>query len=597
MPGLKTTQLADTPVAFWTFDLDVDASVNGIIFDEIDNANPLSVAGTSYSLQQPSLNNMEVTDQASVSIKNTGASSNTNDITYFFAPHTSTFNFQDTGNGSFSVELLVYKKPAIRDFSSTSNHRRPIIFKSGLIELAFYDNWTATDYLYAKVHTDKEFYLYNGGATGSRVGTIWDRVLHVVVTYRIDQQDIQDYTATTTFYVNGHIVEQKITNYTGSIPNSTVGTDWLIGASGGISSTSDFSSELLKLDQIAIYDYCLTPEQVGNHYRKTKTYSQVITDSQPNQYYQMSELTGSTLATGINGIGGALNGTYYGSYTLYEPGQPRDVGGKSTYFFSGGNASVTSYDIYGNPSQIINTGANYSVEFWFKVNPSWGDRGAFVSCFEENYGWDGLVIWMNTADNELAGGRIQVSEDVDTHINSDAIDIVSNQALNFADGNWHYLVVTRTSTTLSLYVDGILRGQKSDLVGYNSNGDPSQLHLMGMPPGNFHVTGWMTDFAYYSYNLTEFEIQNRWLYTLRYRLEGYTLLQGNPVETTVRLYDHISGNLIDEIQSSSATGYYAYYPQTNRLVDVLAFIEDNNTTRYRAHGPIKPAEYTDDYGS
>ena len=191
-------------------------------------------------------------------------------------------------------------------------------------------------------------------------------------------------------------------------------------------------------------------------------------------------------------------------------------------------------------------------------------------------------------------GNIHVAEDVDTYINSGDIDETTGDRNNWNDGNWHHLVVRRTSDNyLELYMDGQLDARS--LFAKQSNNHPGVIHLMGGRPGTTPITGQMCELAFYQYTLSEIQIQSRWLFTTQYRVSGFTLLQGQPIQATVRFYDHITGELIAAQTTDTETGEYQYNPPTNRYVDVLSFIPDNKTTRYRVHGPVKPAEFNDSH--
>ena len=124
-------------------------------------------------------------------------------------------------------------------------------------------------------------------------------------------------------------------------------------------------------------------------------------------------------------------------------------------------------------------------------------------------------------------------------------------------------------------------------------GGPGQINLMNGRPGDYPLYGNICDIAFHTKALQDMQLYNRYVFSTRFKVAGYTLLQGTPVSATLRFYDTITGELMGEVESNSLTGEYTYYPLTNHHVDVLSKLPHNNTTRYRVHGPVAPAEYDD----
>jgi len=595
MPGLKQTIFNDKPKTFWSFDHDNGGGDDdGIVLDEIDNLNPLSImGGGNYLLDQLSLNDLEVSDQASLRVAKDEKLNGEWTNFWLEAQHSNSWYFPNLG--SFSVEFMYSKKPpaTIDNVGEPGYYKTiisPIIKKGSMLVIRQVEIWNSTDYLEVNFQ-GRSLKCYEGNRKDGKY-PIWNKTNHVIATYDCKQTDVNEYETTLILYVNGIIFGTSVVNYIDEYPNTNVAEPWrLCGTSGG-DPVVDYQSEELRLDQVAIYDYSLTKEQVGNHYRKTTHYDTMIKNDYPHDYWRFDE-EDNPLDNILYADVGGKNGTYYGDVTNFKNGPEKLIESHGTYFSPDANASVTSYNAYANPTNIINIGANYTVEFWF--NSIVNNRGALLSCVEENYKWDGLIVWLNSKDNEDGIGHIQVSERFDPEhtLNSRDENPVTGVKEQWNDGLWHYVCIKRTSTTLRLYIDGELNNSyNANLV---QNGDPSQLHIMGMSPGKQSISGEICELAYYDYAIQEQIITNRWLYTTRYKLNGYTLLQGNPIPATVRFYEHISGELKNEITSDSITGEYLYYAATNRFLDIVSFIPDNKTTRYRIHGPVLPAEYTDSH--
>ena len=182
----------------------------------------------------------------------------------------------------------------------------------------------------------------------------------------------------------------------------------------------------------------------------------------------------------------------------------------------------------------------------------------------------------------------------ESFINSLELD-ANSERLIYDDDEWHHFAVRydHTISKMELFLDGELHGEAGFLTG--ATGRPGQITIMGSRPGDMPVAGSMSELAFYEYALTDGQIYNRWVFATRYTVSGYTLLQGAPVEARLRFYDTVTGELVHEVQSNSSTGEYIFHPYNNRYLDVLSTLPESNTTRYRVHGPVKPAEYDDSH--
>lgn len=595
MTGLKETIFQDQPVSFWTFDLDV-AQVNGDQFiDEIGNANPMiaqnDVNGSNYWLEQKSLNLIETADQYAVSIAK-DQKVNGNWLEQFFeVPHTSAYDFPN--NGEFTLEFLYFKaRPdEIRDQGEPGQYQSittPLIKKGSVISVSITDSYygnSSSDVLTISV-------LGRTITIPETTYPIFNRTNHVMITYDIKQIDVNEYESTIKVYLNGVLRGTNSRTHIDTVPVTSTSASWLFGGNGGTNPVTDYATELLTFDQIAVYSYALNDEQCANHYRKTKQYDQMVKDDYPLRYWRMDELHDPTDTNVYADVGG-INGTYIGSVNRGGQGPSKLITSKAPFFQVGGLAYFDDFTNYDRFDPILDTDQSFTLEFWFKSEAS--DRGMiFDSSEEAPPRYDGLRVWLNSKDNQLSPGNIQVSITADGWVNSLDLDEQGDR-YNFNDNNWHYVAVVYvdSESKLKLYIDGIFH---SETVTTNYQiGKPGMVTLMNSRPGDAPLTGHLCELAFYTYALQEIQLYNRWMFTTRYKIFGYTLLQGAPVSATLRLYDTITGELVEELTSSSLTGEYEYHPKNNKYLDILSKLPDSNTTRYRVHGPIKPAEYDDSH--
>lgn len=591
MTGLKQTQLNDEPKAFWTFDYDRTGLNGNLIIDEIGNISPMivnsDIAGDNYWLEQLSLNELEPSDQFALSVAKDDKVDGQWREQFFEVVHNNQFEFPV--RGEFSVEWLMYKQRpgtirANGEIGRYSDIVTPLISKGTVFNAIINDRYSNTDYIRVGV-LGRYIYCY------INTYPIFNNTLHCVATYSVVQTDINEYTSTVRFYVNGRMMGSDSETHIDTFPNTTTGASWLFCGDGGSDARYNYASELLKMDNIAVYDYPLTDQQIGNHYRKTKLYGDMIKDDQPTRYWKLDEIV-DPLDDVIYADVGGINGTYKGAVNRHGEGPPRIITSVAPYFQKGSSGFIdwTSNSRF---QPILNINQTYSMEFWFKSSEN--GRGLLFDCsdiYPSN--WDGLRVYLNSKDNEHSPGHLQVSEKQDGYVNSLDVDLNGDRYL-FNDDEWHHLVVRRNDTTKSfeLVLDSLQHG--SSIHESNTIDQPGQIHLMNGNPGDYALSGQMCDIAFYEYYLQDQMIYNRWMYSTRYKIAGYTLLQGAPVSATVRFYDTITGELVNEVLSNSVTGEYLYYPMSNRHLDILSKLPENSTTRYRVHGPVAPAEYDDSH--
>lgn len=596
MAGLKQTQLIANPVAFWTFDSDLNGLNNSQIVDEIQNQNPLTVNGINYELEKKSLNDLETTDQASVYI----CPNSTRELpiggvegqdeqwlnTFFESPTSTEFDFFNLG--SFTIEFMYYKQETgeyqIENGSWTSH--TPFIIKENVLNLQMYQTWSSV----AKLKLDffgRSIQINDD----SGLNALFDQVNHIVIVHDNKQIDVNEYESTITIYMNGRNAASNTVVYIDEYPITTSRGSWLIAGNGGNDASTDYTTEQLRFDQIAIYNYAFDIEQVSHHYKKSVHYDELVKRDWAHRYWRMDEQDpfDSTMVD-IGPASSAHDGVYSYGVLRNQVGPEKLVESSAQLFTQGGSSSVT-VESSGDPLATINVNQNYTLEFWFKASSS--KRGILFAATEKANPFGGLTVWLNTANNSEEIGRIQVNESKDQYITSQELDPTSEERLFWNDDFWHYLVVRRSGNQLTLWIDGSIQAETTATPV--NNGGYSQAYMMNSPPGGYPVYGYMCEVAFYNYNLQDVQIRSRWQYTNRYKIEGYTLLQGVPISATVRFYDHINGELIGEKTTDNVTGLYQFYPATQRFVDVVSFIPDNKTTRYRVHGPIKPAEYDDSH--
>jgi hypothetical protein len=599
MAGHKSTVLGAGPLAFWSFDYDTTDSLmsSGMaIIDEMGTS-PGTLVGAKYDIQQVSMNELETNEKYSLKLADLDVGQSWEQTeNYVVVQHNSSLVFG--GLGSFTLEFFYYKKShngILRNLGYPAYHRdmtSPIIRKGDAFYVRILDDYNNTDVLIVSA-CGQTVNVYE-----STLNTIWNTNNHIVVRWNMRQLDTNTYSGELNVFMNGRLAGSSSVTYTDNYPTPNNTTNLYLGHNGDLNGyyLDDWSTELLQLDQVALYPHALSDTQISNHYRKTKVYENIIEYDKPSWYWKMEDPLIASNSMTANVTSGEMynyQSYYYGTYERQHPGPDNIIGSNSVYFEKNGlvghgGAYVQRTSYYGNPERIFNVGANYTLEFWFKSSDN--DRGLLFSMTQENYPWRGLNVWLNSGSDTLQSGRIQISEGVDSSLDCTNTS-ASGDLVNWSDNHWHHLVITRDLNYQKVYIDGKLQGTKTE--GFIANGDSSYITLFGASPAGYNISGYMCHLAIYNYTMQEIQINNRFLYSKIYKIEGYTLLEGTPVNAIVRMYSHISGELEWEVESDIETGYYAFYGPNDRSRDIVSFIEDSNNTRYKIHGPVKPAELED----
>jgi len=581
MAGYKTTVKQDNPVSFHTFDLDSNALHGGMVIDEMNsNKNPMWIVGGNYELEYPSLNELEPSEQASIRIAELQKPNGSWVPMFANIPHSSDYNLEE-----FSLEWISYKRYADKITKSGEpgyykNIQTPVIKKGSEINIYYHDNWYYSN-------TSDRLYVTINGLTVSHQHTSDYPVFststpnHYVVTYGTSQIDVNEYQVKLRLYCNGRLVSSTSPTYFDSPPNVVTGEQWYIFGNGGTDPVTDYATEDFKMDQLAIYDYKMSDEQISNHYRKTHYYEDIVVLDKPSYYWRLKDIDPLTNTMDAR-IG--TDGKYYGSHVKGETGPDKINDSMSTYFNNGGTAITGVKNTSQAYTQLLNTNANYTVEFWFNVTQN--HRGILFTCHEEAYKYRGVTIFINSEDNKERTGVVQFNESQTHTLNS-------STEKNYSDGKWHHIAVKRSGTNVYMYIDGEIVDSKSSAQLLGTNGDPSQMHLMGLDPYELVTDGNISEVAIYARSLQTMQINHRYHYSSRHKIFGFTLLEGQGLSAVVRFYDHITGKLIGETNSDT-TGEYTYFTYNNKKMDIVALLPDNKTTRYRIHAPVIPAEFDDE---
>jgi hypothetical protein len=328
------------------------------------------------------------------------------------------------------------------------------------------------------------FYEYNGGTRRLKFVRTKQGVVEQSFVYNITLGTTNFYQIGLTYdgtnlygYVNGQLVGQVAASGNGS---SAVTSGFYLGMFWD--GTSSPSSQIS--DDVYIASRALTSDEIYSLYKTgvKKFNGQVNLNPELEStslrgdanLVQYTRFEGNSTATvGNNGTDTDVTyGTTYGRF-----GQGFLLNGTTTY--------VTT------SSNNLGTG-DFTISFWFAGAENGGWRWLFM-CYK--FAAQGLLITTH-------GGGIRVS------MGGWFTDTVSGgNGVPATDTNWHQLVLTRSGTTITCYIDGVQNGSTgtsgADISGPNHLG-----HITGGSQEPLYFGGKMDEFFIESRALTATEISN-----------------------------------------------------------------------------------------
>jgi Concanavalin A-like lectin/glucanases superfamily/Fibronectin type III domain len=207
----------------------------------------------------------------------------------------------------------------------------------------------------------------------------------------------------------------------------------------------------------------------------SSTYASTVLSSKPSVFYRLADTDPHAMA---DSSGNGATGSYTSQATLGEPGPL--ASDPSTAINDSGGGAVAS----GDPS-LPGYASARSLEGWINTT---------------NGGEEFLAGYGTTSTGEGFDVAVQ-PHDVIVSGYSDDLTFTSAAALN--DGNWHFVVVTTTGTSATVYVDGASLGSQNFGAKLNTLPTPQGL-VLGMGAQNCcgEFNGELADVAVFPSALT-----------------------------------------------------------------------------------------------
>jgi hypothetical protein len=597
MSGYKKTIQELKPAGFWSFDGEPYDPTSRLfthspltIYDEGDQASDaILLVGAehperAYRAGMASLVGLELAQQQSVSFGHYGVFDASIPKAVVQIPHRQAFE-NEQNYGSFCWQFLLNKVSDETAFRSSthgqpwrySDHPRHILHKPAQLTVVVNDRYSSPDIVTI---------TFPNGAVSIETNSIpkfYNSTHHIVCNWEV-RGTASGYEGTATVYIDGMVYHQKTTSYADVFPVTSVNQPAELAGRSDAAFPHDRCTSATYLDAIAFWNRALRPVEVYRLFKKIWQYVDMVKKKAPVLMVNMQDEESVSSTDIYMDAGSGLQCRHSGQVTRHRPGPP-NVPGSRSMLFSDAMVNIRATTNYQSPQPVSLDRNNYAIEFW--VSPATAERAVLMSMQNAEVPFAGPLIELNVnASGQWANGCIAFTE-------SNGIAVSTPSGSFFNDGAWHHVVAQRRGEFMELFVDGKLMVSERKALG-PFLGFPSDIKLMGVAPGRLSCPGGMSYFAMYSgRTFTEYEVSSRHSYSIIYRVRGNTTLRGIPYRARVRLYDYITGELIDEMDSATTDGLFQFYLKDNSLVNAFVAAMNDQNVRVRAFGPLVPAEIQD----
>lgn len=433
--------LQDQPIAYWR----LNEASGATLVDSSGNDNDASVVGA------PTYEQLGL-------LRVSGSSLRFNGAEYINADALSTL----LAGGSFSLEGI---------FQPDDVSANRILFS--------FNAFGGANVFHLKIDTGGTIAFFDVSEYHGNTTVAIDQSFHVVLTYDATTDTID-------CYINGVADGNQFPLTTAAAITAgdrfTIGAEWDSGPSVG-----DYFIGLL--DEIAVYDYVLSPQRVAAHYnarRSRPTYSEIVLADSPMSYWRLSETAGDVAADEA----GFFDGTFMGGYTRNEPrlifddtpGGAAALNGTSGYLKSG-----TDYGAFNSFTQ----------ELW--IRPDAVNDGRILAIK-----WGHVTGDPNTFYFRIQGGKLQL-----LCMQSNKTVITATGATTIVAGTTYHVAAQADEDAglLRVYLNGVVDGQQAyngtlDVAGTISNLAIGAKIVNGGPSdmtSSLYFDGWFDEPAFYNY--------------------------------------------------------------------------------------------------
>lgn len=379
----------------------------------------------------------------------------------------------------------------------------------------------------------------------------------------------------------------------------------------------------ISVDNVAAFNTTFLSDKVLDLFFKSMTYDDRVKYNSPSSYYKFDMLN-QYISSGYSPYDETDDlQKYYYSITInsanpspanisYIPSAKQSsarkisIWGNNAKFVETGNKTVPTALSLSNGSHIssynkqnqtqsgissqlynfINVSSDFTLMFWISTTDAYGTIVSAAD-FESPY---------NGFDISIRGSVLQMT--VGKNVNNCISSIVTPQLGGLPpiittsptvvnDGQYHHILIRNKSKTLELWVDGSICSSMSYTT--ITPGDvPSELVIGNSLPRNNGLDCNIGLLAVYPKAIITDYIGAYYRSATQYNFDGLVTYESVGVSVPVRIYDHVTGNLLKNL-ISDISGNFTWQMDYDFPVDILIQDYQNKTGNIQVLGPVYPS--------
>ncbi len=259
--------------------------------------------------------------------------------------------------------------------------------------------------------------------------------------------------------------------------------------------TSGAAGATTNLDEMAVFNYVLSPNQVAQQYAYGRGGSfpgNAILADQPAAYWRLNETSGTTA---YDYSGNNLNLSYAAPFPSATPTNLPVFGRSGPFSGSGDSTTGTLFTSSTSlsASPVTTALANVSLETW--IYPTANSTGWIAGLGLANMSGQGYGFWIGNSTGYTTAGLRPYMIWPGVAATAASADIAANA--------WHHLVMTSVGTSWTLYVDGAVAA-----TGTRTPASAPTKTLVGASSSanNDGFVGAIAEFAIYKYALSASQV-------------------------------------------------------------------------------------------
>ena len=331
------------------------------------------------------------------------------------------------------------------------------------------------------------------------------------------------------------------------------------------------------LDNFAIFNYALQDAEIIRLYRKMFNFNDLILKEQANQYLPFDDAHKPNFMPrnlGRSKSDFRLTGNVNNIVTK-EKG-PFQLG-YSTLFLDN---AMEGYHVQNSGGNMFNPLKDFTLFLHFQAVNT--DQGILLEQTLQSSTFYGFTLSINSKNGEAKSGTAELI--VHGH---KSITLTDTLALN----EWNEFIMCKRNEQLTVYFNKTAV-VINDTIKYDNHYTKAfEIDCTRLLIGRYqqHPTkAKLANFVVWTSAVSPYFLQALVDYEYVSYVRGIVTTAGRPMRAKVRAYNHVTGELINEVWSDEETGAYVIHLLDNTPVDLVVVDDKDILSRVRAYGPIQP---------